>query len=259
MERGEFGMPALIENRTLGENIALCRRLGLDFLELNMNLPEYRADRLWEERERFLDAAREAGIFYTIHLDERTDIAGYEPRVRAAYLDTIFRTIDAAKAFLPLLPDRGAGRLMVINMHMDHGVYFTLPEGKRYLYGENREGYLEAFRGFRELVRERIGESGILVCVENTDGFLPWEEEAIALLLESPCFALTWDIGHSFAAGERDVPFLTRHSDRIRHMHVHDAVRGTEGRKARDHMVPGRERSTWPGGSPLPGRPGQGA
>ena len=36
-----FGMPTLIENRTLDENISLCKELGLSFVELNMNFLEY--------------------------------------------------------------------------------------------------------------------------------------------------------------------------------------------------------------------------
>ena len=30
----QFGMPTLIENRTLAENIALCKKLGLHFIVL---------------------------------------------------------------------------------------------------------------------------------------------------------------------------------------------------------------------------------
>ena len=51
----QFGMPTLIENRTLQENIDLCSRLGLRFIELNMNFPEYQVDRL-EKTGELLDA-----------------------------------------------------------------------------------------------------------------------------------------------------------------------------------------------------------
>ena len=37
----QFGMPTLIENRTLEDNVALCSGLGMKFIELNMNFPEY--------------------------------------------------------------------------------------------------------------------------------------------------------------------------------------------------------------------------
>ena len=42
----QFGMPTLIEIKSLEACAALCRELGLAFVELNMNLPEYQADKL---------------------------------------------------------------------------------------------------------------------------------------------------------------------------------------------------------------------
>ena len=36
-----LGMPTLIEKSSARENAELCARLGLRFVELNMNLPEY--------------------------------------------------------------------------------------------------------------------------------------------------------------------------------------------------------------------------
>ena len=42
----QFGMPTLIENRILEDNVSLCSSLGLRFIELNMNFPEYQVDKL---------------------------------------------------------------------------------------------------------------------------------------------------------------------------------------------------------------------
>lgn len=64
-----FGMPTLIENGTLDDNIFLCKELGLSFIELNMNFPEYQIDKI-EEVEFFFKRAEDAGIFYTLHLDK---------------------------------------------------------------------------------------------------------------------------------------------------------------------------------------------
>ena len=97
----QFGMPTLIENRTLAENIALCSELGLKFIELNMNFPEYQIDKL-EDTSAFIEAAEKAGIYYTIHLDENMNIADFNPLVTDAYLETTRRTISVAKALLPL-------------------------------------------------------------------------------------------------------------------------------------------------------------
>ena len=70
----QFGMPTLIENRTLKENAILCRELGLRFIELNMNFPEYRMDCL-EQVSELLGIAEQYRLYYTIHLDENLNIA----------------------------------------------------------------------------------------------------------------------------------------------------------------------------------------
>ena len=71
-----FGMPTLVENRTLEDNVALCNSLGLKFIELNMNFPEYQIERL-EQTDTMLQIAEQAGIYYTIHLDENLNIADF--------------------------------------------------------------------------------------------------------------------------------------------------------------------------------------
>ena len=230
-----FGMPTLIENRTLQENISLCSRLGLRFIELNMNFPEYQVDEL-ERTGPLLDAADAAGIYYTIHLDENLNIADFNRLVTDAYLETVRRTIRVAKALLPLR-DRcgGASRPLTVNMHMHHGIFITLPDRKVQMYDRDKDRYLESCRRFRGLCEEWIGGAPVMIAVENTDGFRSYEQEAIGLFLESPCFGLTWDIGHSKAAGERDVPFIMAHEDRLVHFHIHD---GTE-QPPRNHLALG--------------------
>ena len=96
----QFGMPTLIENRTLQENISLCSRLGLRFIELNMNFPEYQIDEL-EQTDRLLEAADAASLYYTIHLDENLNIADFNPLVTDAYLETVRRTVAVAKNCFP--------------------------------------------------------------------------------------------------------------------------------------------------------------
>ena len=97
----QFGMPTLIENDTLQKNIDLCSRLGLRFIELNMNFPEYQTDRL-EETDLLIRPAEQAGIYYTIHLDENLNIADFNHLVSDAYLETVRRTIAVAKNLIPL-------------------------------------------------------------------------------------------------------------------------------------------------------------
>ncbi len=231
----QFGMPTLIENHTLEENAALCEALGLRFIELNMNFPEYQVDRL-EQTDDLVRIAEQHHFYYTVHLDENLNIADFNPLVTQAYLETVRRTILAAKALLPLR-DRYAdpAQPLTLNMHMHHGIYITLPDRKVQMYERNSETYMQSFAVFRFLCEEWIGDSSIMIVVENTDGFRDYEKKMIAYLLESKNFGLTWDIGHSKAIREADVSFLMEHQDKLIHFHIHD---GTET-PPRNHLALG--------------------
>ena len=218
----EFGMPTLIENKTLGENITLCKELGLSFIELNMNFPEYQIDKL-EDTEWFCKLAEEAGIYYTIHLDENLNVADFNPLVRAAYLETVRRTIEVAKHFVELKNKYGnVEQPVTINMHMQHGINITLPDKKVQMYERDFATYITAFQYFVKSCEKWIGDSDIRIAIENTDGFRDYEKRAIEHMLECDCFVLTWDIGHSKAMKEKDVPFILLHKDKLKHFHIHD-------------------------------------
>ena len=218
----QFGMPTLIENRTLLDNVNLCKSLNLQFIELNMNFPEYQVDKL-EQIDDLIRIAEDAEIYYTIHLDENLNIADFNPLVTEAYLETVRRTIEVAKKLLPLRNHYGdPGQPLTLNMHMNHGIFITLPDRKVQMYDRDFDTYMKSFASFRTLCEKWIANSDIKIVVENTDGFREYEKKAIDHLLESPVFGLTWDIGHSKATGEKDVPYITEHEDRLIHFHIHD-------------------------------------
>lgn len=219
----DFGMPTLIENSTLQENVDLCTSLGLRFIELNMNFPEYQIDRL-ESTAPFIEAAEKAGVYYTIHLDETLNVADFNPLVREAYLETVRRTILVAKKFLPLAGKYGKpdNPPLTLNMHMCHGIHITLPDRKVQMYDRDFDTYFSYFKEFREKVTEWIGGANIILTIENTDGFKKYEKAVIDYLLQSPRFGLTWDIGHSKSVGEKDMDYILLNNSKLCHMHIHD-------------------------------------
>ena len=161
----QFGMPTLIENRTLEDNVALCNNLGLKFIELNMNFPEYQIDRL-EQTDSLISLAEQAGIFYTIHLDENLNIADFNHLVSDAYLETVRRSIEAARKLITLRNRYGDNsQPMVLNMHMNSGIYITLPDRKVRMYERNFETYIQSFSSFRSLCEEWIGDSEIIITI----------------------------------------------------------------------------------------------
>lgn len=218
-----FGMPTLIETGSLEDCAAWCRRLGLSFVELNMNLPQYQPGVMDPEK---LAAIGEAyGISYTIHLDENLNVSDFNPYVAEAYCRTVLETIDLARAI----------HIPVLNMHLSAGVYFTLPEEKVYLFDRYRETYLRSITAFREACTAAIGSSGIQICIENCGGYTPLQVEALDLLLCSPVFGLTFDVGHDHCAGHRDRDVLQQRMQKLGHMHLHDAVRDPR----KDHLALG--------------------
>lgn len=218
----QFGMPTLIEIDGLEDTIILCKKLGLSFVELNMNLPQYQVERL--ENIPYLKSLKEKyRIGYTIHLDENLNICDFNKAVAAAYIDTVVRTIRVAQAL----------NVPILNMHMNHGVHFTLPDRKVLLFEEYFEDYMESWEKFRAICEKSIGDSDIKICIENTNGYRDYEKTAIEYLLQSEVFGLTWDIGHSNAVANIDEKFILANRDKLRHFHIHDSLGGN------DHMILG--------------------
>lgn len=215
------GMPTLIELPEIEDCAALCRALDLDFIEFNMNLPQYQPDTL--DEKRLARVAREYGIFYSIHLDENMNVADFNPYVTRGYFRTVLETISLAKRL----------EIPVLNMHLSRGVYFTLPEGKVFLFDQYRKQYLDRIRAFRDVCQEVIGDAPIRICTENCSGYTDFQKEALKVLLECPAFGLTLDVGHNHCADHADEPLILDHKDRLHHMHIHD-VRGK-----RDHQALG--------------------
>lgn len=209
----EFGMPTLIEINSLEETMKLCKELGLSFVELNMNLPQYQIEHL--EDITYLKSLKEQyKIEFTLHLDENLNVCDFNKAVARAYLDTVERTIQVAKAL----------DIPVMNMHINHGVHFTLPDRKVELFEQYFEEYMMAWKEFRSVCENAIGDSNIKICIENTDGYRAYEKSAIEYLLQSDVFGLTWDIGHSPVASNVDEAFLMSHCEKLCHFHIHNGL-----------------------------------
>lgn len=217
----DLGMPTLIETRNLEECAALCRELKLQFIELNMNLPQYQLNKI--DVAEFKKIADEYDIYYTIHLDENLNPADFNPYITEAYTKTVVKTIELAKQL----------NIPVLNMHLSRGVHFTLPDKKIFLFEKYKEKYLQGITDFRNICENAISNSNIKICIENCDGYTDFQIEAIDLLLQSHAFALTFDIGHNHGINGTDEQIITSRANRLLHFHIHDAI----GRK--NHLALG--------------------
>lgn len=207
----DLGMPTLIETADIAQCAALCHALGLQFIELNMNLPQYQPQQM--DVDHFAKLAEDYGIYYTIHLDENLNVCDFNAAVAQAYVQTVQRTIGIAKQL----------GIPVLNMHMSTGVYFTLPHRKVHLFEAYLDQYLQTLRIFRDQCAQWIGGANIKICIENSGALEPFQQAGIDTLLENHCFALTFDTGHNHMRGNIHEEFMLPRHPRLHHMHIHDA------------------------------------
>lgn len=208
-----FGMPTLIELDTLKENVVLCKRLELDFVEINLNMPQFQPNKI--NRRMINKYRKNHDIYFTIHLPEDINVTHFNDGLRKASQDYVLDVIELAKEI----------EAPIINMHMNMGIYFTLPDTKIYLYKKYKSDYMSMIKEFVEKVERAIGDSNMTITIENTGIY---DNDFISLgvlyLLTSKCFKLTWDIGHDFSSGNKDKSLIVENMHKLKHMHIHDAI-----------------------------------
>ena len=131
-----FGMPTLIELKSPEACAALCRELGLAFVELSMDMPEYQSDRL--DLDLLSNIAIKYGVYYTFHLSGFLNPCDFNNKIAAAYTESVLETIAAAKQL----------SAPIINMHLQLSDYFSLPDRKICLFDEYESEYLHKMATF---------------------------------------------------------------------------------------------------------------
>ena len=208
----DFGMPYLLEMRSIGACCALAQSLGLSFVELNACFPECQADALNPADLRRL--SRKHGVYFTLHLEDDCDPFCFNTAVRGAWRQTVRQALEAAVAL----------QMPIVNMHFPRGDYVTLPDRRVCLYDCYAETFQAGLAQFRQMCEEALDGTATRIAIENTGGWKAHEQRAIAYLLESPVFGLNLDIGHSHGIADADEPFFRQHDNRLIHMHGHDAM-----------------------------------
>lgn len=198
-------MPTLIELKNFKEQAKLAKALNLDFIEINMTLPEYFSMDVNEVKA----VKTNYNLELSMHLSETLDPFDLDPIIRQARLEQLKTQIKLGQAI-------GVFRY---SMHLSLGVYFKLPNEKVYLYETYQEKYLKHVEEFIAIVESY----DIQMCIENTGIHqTPFIQAVTEILLKSPHFKLTYDIGHDITNGNVDREFYHRHDNKIVHYHIHD-------------------------------------
>ena len=217
-----FGMPTLIELNSLKENVELCKKLKLNFIELNMNIPLFSVLGIEDENnfelkkiiEELNFYQKEFGIYFTIHLDENFNFSDSNIYIKNAYLKTLKAVIKNSKKI----------NCPIINMHLNKGIYFTLPTEKVFLFEKYKEEFNNSLEEFIKFCNCEISDSNISISIENTDGWTDFEKKSIEKILMNKNFSLTFDIGHSQAIGNIDQDFILKNKSKLKHFHIHDGT-----------------------------------
>ena len=209
----KFGMPTLLEYSTLEDCVAAAEKFGLDFVEVNLSFPGYTAEDLSPDRLKTL--AEKHGIFYTFHADEGLNPFDFTPSVSECYFNIMRKTIALAK---------GVGA-PIVNIHLQKGVYVTLPGRVVLLTDEYYSEYIARVAAFIKMCEEEIGDAPLKIAIENVDSnsFTKSQLSALELFMKSPVFALTQDTGHELCLGFSDSHVFEKYPEKLLHMHLHDA------------------------------------
>jgi sugar phosphate isomerase/epimerase len=216
----QFGLPVLMEYHELRPNLDLCHELGLDFVELNMNLPYSFPENL---SSRDMKGALKEGMRFSIHLHDELDLGSLHPSVRQGHIS---RCEDALRW--------GARNgVFLLNLHLNPGVYFTLPDRRVWVYERYLSEYIDSLNDSLTQLSALASGLGIMICLENTGHFaLPFMRRAVESVLDLESVGLCWDIGHDARADHQEEDFMLAHADRLWHMHFHDY----DGKS--DHQLP---------------------
>ncbi len=205
-----IGIPTLLEIPSLEGTVDLCRDLGLSIIEVNMTRPEFLPKSL--HKQNILNFASIHGMEFTLHLPEEMDLGTFHDPIRDAWLEYLKNTIQWAS-------DSG---IKLATMHLTNGIYYTLPDGKEWLYEKYQAEYLKRMVSSFEIIFSGMPK-GFQLCIENCGNFhLPF----IKAVLENINIGLTWDVGHDAEAGYRDNEYLGTNFNKIGHVHLHDVSNG---------------------------------
>jgi sugar phosphate isomerase/epimerase len=205
-----LGMPGLIELGELGKQVELCAALGLEFVEIHMDMPAVSLSRLSPQEARRISS--DASVDLTLHLPECLDLASFQDPMRDASIQIVRDALDWCHE---------AG-VTLANMHLHGGVYFSLPDRKVFVYQHYQRDFERRLVEAAVPLLAHADSVGVNLCVEN--GWLQSAEPTLASLLKEHNLHLTWDKGHDGSSGYVNRGFIERHADSVAHMHLHDFV-----------------------------------
>ena len=204
-------MPQLFEYDELEKNFKLAKRLGLDFIELNLNFASCREAL---EKNKVLDLINKYQIETTLHFFDEADFGSYQ------------EVVDAYLSYFDNYARLGKDFIKQINIHLNPGPVVTIAGIKHYVYGKEYDSYIKRLVANLKIAEEICHKYGINMVIENTDNTPSYQVRTYKDLAKEG-FRFCYDIGHDHLSedivwnllNEIDLPFDE--------FHIHDAKNRT--------------------------------
>lgn len=196
-------MPILVEFHSLSENIDLCKKLDLDFIELNLDIPYCFIDRL--------DTNSLKNNNFTIHLSEKFDVGELNNSLRNFYLSEIEKIISFGIKY----------NIFKYNLHLDPGIHFSLPNKKIFIYEEYIDDYLRAYEDSCNILSKLANKYNATILFENVK-VESYTLKVIDIIAKYDNLFFTLDLGHNIRYGNLAKEKFMEYSNKIKHIHLHD-------------------------------------
>ena len=200
-------MPQLFEYQNLEENFKLAKKLGLDFIELNLNFASCREAL---EKKLVQDLANQYNLEVTLHFYDEADLGSYN---------------EVVKAYLGLLDKYallGKGFVKQINVHLIPGPVVTIAGVKHYVYEKEYDSYIKRLVSNLKEAEAICHKYGMNMVIENTDT-TPAYQARVYLDLYKEGFRFCYDIGHDHLSNDIVLGLLKDVNLPFDEFHVHDA------------------------------------
>ncbi len=205
----KIGMPTLMEFDNVEDNIILAKELGLDFVELNINMLYCVPSE--DFRNMLIKYKKQYDIDFTMHYYDTVDVSS----TSRYYRNYLYQAFSEIGKYLE-------GIVKKIIIHLEPGAYMTIRSKKHYVYASD-DTYVPRTLNTLVTIREVLSTFGIEVMVENVP-IHPFMEKIYKALARDD-FTFCYDIGHNviYNDGLYEV-WRQKYKLDIKHMHMHNVI-----------------------------------
>ena len=205
----KLGMPQLFEYDDIEDNFKLAKKLGLDFIEFNLN---FNSCREGLENSLIKKLSKQYNMGITLHFFDEADFGLYE-EISEAYLSLLQKYISL-----------GQGFIKQINLHLNPGPVVTISGIKNYVYEKEYDAFAFRLLNALKVAKKICDEANVNLVIENTDT-LPNQScvKKIYLALLNGGFRFCYDIGHDHLCNDIIWELNENNNLPFDEFHIHDA------------------------------------